>query len=74
MILVLCSLFFRPLALIIAEKLPMHAGVKCGMPVGHRQSGAAGSLRYRLRQLVAGVPFAFTPQLRVEYLGSFWHC
>ncbi|MGC6744129.1 cytochrome d ubiquinol oxidase subunit II [Escherichia coli] len=22
--------------------------------------------------LLLGVPFAFTPQLRVEYLGSFW--
>lgn len=32
MILVLCSLFFRRWPLIIAEKSPMHAGVKCGMP------------------------------------------
>ncbi len=33
MILVLCSLFFRRWPLIIAEKSPMHAGVKCGTPV-----------------------------------------
>lgn len=33
MILVLCSLFFRPLAFDYRGKLPMHAGVKCGMPV-----------------------------------------
>ncbi len=32
----------------------------------------AGSLGIAFGDLLLGVPFALTPQLRVEYLGSFW--
>ncbi len=69
MILVLCSLFFRPLAFDYRGKSPMHAGVKCGMP-----DWSSGSLvppvvfGIAFGNLLLGVPFAFTPQLRVEYL------
>ncbi|XPE25498.1 cytochrome d ubiquinol oxidase subunit II [Shigella sonnei] len=59
--------------LIIAEKSPMHAGVNVGMP-----GSVIGSLvppvvfGIATGNSLLGVPFAFTPQLRVEYLGSFW--
>ncbi len=74
MILVLCSLSSARWPLIIAEKSPMHAGVNVGCRAGHRQSGAAGSLRYCLGNLLLGVPFAFTPQLRVEYSAASGNC
>lgn len=43
-----------------------------GCRTGHRQSGAAVVFGIAFGNLLLGVPFAFTPQLRVEYLGSFW--
>lgn len=54
MILVLCSLFFRPLAFDYRGKIADARWRKMwDNKSGHRQSGAVSSLRYRLRQLIA---------------------
>ncbi|MFP1591134.1 cytochrome d ubiquinol oxidase subunit II [Escherichia coli] len=59
--------------MIIAEKSPMHAGVKmwdAGLVIGSLVPPVVFGIAFG--NLLLGVPFAFTPQLRVEYLGSFW--
>ncbi len=74
MILVLCSLFFRPLAFDYRGKIADARWRKmwdAGLVIGSLVP--PGSLRYRLRQLIAQrAVISFPPQLRVEYLGSFW--
>nr|UCQ30816.1 cytochrome d ubiquinol oxidase subunit II [Edwardsiella piscicida] len=73
MILVLCALFFRPLAFDYRGKIAdarwrtlWDIGLVIGSLVPPLVFGVA------FGNLILGVPFAFTPQLRVEYFGTFW--
>ena len=73
MILVLCALFFRPLAFDYRGKIAdarwrtlWDIGLVIGSLVPPVVFGVA------FGNLLLGVPFAFTPQLRVEYFGTFW--
>ncbi|HCO7567016.1 TPA: cytochrome d ubiquinol oxidase subunit II [Escherichia fergusonii] len=73
MILVLCALFFRPLAFDYRGKIAnkrwgtmWDAGLVIGSVIPPVVFGVA------FGNLLLGVPFAFTPQLRVEYFGTFW--
>ena len=73
MILVLCSLFFRPLAFDYRGKIADARWRKmwdAGLVIGSLVSPVVFGIAFG--NLLLGVPFAFTPQLRVEYLGSFW--
>lgn len=73
MILVLCALFFRPLAFDYRGKINnkrwralWDAGLVIGSLVPPLLFGVA------FGNLFLGLPFIFTPQMRIEYLGSFW--
>lgn len=73
MILVLCSLFFRPLAFDYRGKIADARWRKmwdAGLVIGSLVPPVVFGIAFG--NLLLGVPFAFTPQLRVEYLGSFW--
>ncbi len=43
-----------------------------GYRSGYWAARSPVGFRYRVRQPVLGVPFAFTPQLHVDYFGTFW--
>ena len=73
MILVLCSLFFRPLAFDYRGKIADARWRKmwdAGLVIGSLVPPVVFGIAFG--NLLLGVPLAFTPQLRVEYLGSFW--
>ncbi|NUB64903.1 cytochrome d ubiquinol oxidase subunit II, partial [Escherichia coli] len=73
MILVLCSLFFRPLAFDYRGKIADARWRKmwdAGLVIGSLVPPVVFGIAFG--NLLLGVPFAFTLQLRVEYLGSFW--
>lgn len=73
MITVLCSLFFRPLAFDYRGKIADARWRKmwdAGLVIGSLVPPVVFGIAFG--NLLLGVPFAFTPQLRVEYLGSFW--
>ena len=71
MILVLCSLFFRPLAFDYRGKIADARWRKmwdAGLVIGSLVPPVVFGIAFG--NLLLGVPFAFTPQLRVEYLGQ----
>ena len=73
MILVLCSLFFRPLAFDYRGKIADARWRKmwdAGLVIGSLVPPVVFGIAFG--NLLLGVPFAFTPQLRVEYLSNFW--
>lgn len=73
MITVLCSLFFRPLAFDYRGKIADARWRKmwdAGLVIGSLVPPVVFGIAFG--NLLLGVPFAFTPQLRVDYLGSFW--
>ncbi len=73
MILVLCALFFRPLAFDYRGKI---ANVRwrtmwdTGLVIGSLVPPVIFGVAFG--NLFLGVPFVFTPQLHVQYLGTFW--
>lgn len=73
MILVLCALFFRPLAFDYRGKIVnsrWHALWDTGLVIGSLVPPVIFGVAFG--NLFLGVPFAFTSQLHVEYFGSFW--
>ncbi len=50
----------------------MPAGARCGIPVWLSAAGSPVVFGIAFGNLFLGVPFAFTPQLHVDYFGTFW--
>lgn len=73
MILVLCALFFRPLAFDYRGKIAnarWRALWDTGLVIGSLVPPVVFGIAFG--NLFLGVPFAFTPQLHVDYFGTFW--
>lgn len=73
MILVLCALFFRPLAFDYRGKIAnahWRAMWDTGLVIGSLVPPVIFGVAFG--NLFLGVPFIFTPQLHVQYLGTFW--
>ncbi|MBU5686513.1 cytochrome d ubiquinol oxidase subunit II, partial [Citrobacter sp. S44_ASV_140] len=73
MILVLCALFFRPLAFDYRGKIAnarWRAMWDTGLVIGSLVPPVIFGVAFG--NLFLGVPFVFTPQLHVQYLGTFW--
>ncbi|ECS8484108.1 cytochrome d ubiquinol oxidase subunit II [Salmonella enterica subsp. enterica serovar Bovismorbificans] len=73
MILVLCALFFRPLAFDYRGKnanARWRALWDTGLVIGSLVPPVVFGIAFG--NLFLGVPFAFTPQLHVDYFGTFW--
>ena len=67
------AMFFRPLAFDYRGKIADARWRKmwdAGLVIGSLVPPVVFGIAFG--NLLLGVPFAFTPQLRVEYLGSFW--
>lgn len=73
MILVLCALFFRPLAFDYRGKIANAHWRRIwdtGLVIGSLVPPVIFGIAFG--NLFLGVPFIFTPQLHVQYLGTFW--
>ncbi len=64
--------FFRPLAFDYRGKITNARWRALGYRSGYRQPGCPVVFGIAFGNLFLGVPFAFTPQLHVDYFGTFW--